>query len=354
MNEAILDPGMWSQDMLNDEYHATRALGSSGIKRLLKSPAVYRYECDNPPKPTRAMEIGTYTHAGVLEPELFNETWFRLPEGDKRRKEYKDQVAEAALANPGKSGIDPATWDQIHAMRDAVLAHPMARKLIQPQSRAMVEASFFWNWDGVECKCRPDFYCPAESYVVDLKTTQDASPEGFARNCANFGYHIQEAFYRTGLAAHNRAVDRFYFLAVEKEPPYLVGVYTLDGMARMTGRHKCEEALSAYMSCEQTGDWPGLSNEVIQLELPRWAVPQDPPKSDDLTAIRSVNSVKLEQGSMLTLDQACELAGCSRVTLYNWMNDGLAYTSTNPNLKRSPRLIKAEILQEYIDAKQAA
>jgi hypothetical protein len=341
--------------MLNDDYHGTSAIGSSGIKRLLKSPAIYKYECDNPPAPTKAMEIGTYTHAGVLEPDLFNDTWFRLPEGDRRKKEYKEAIAELALDHPGKSGIDPVTWDRIEGMKASILANPQARRLLQPKSKVLIEGSYFWDWDGIECKCRPDFFCPEENYVVDLKTTIDATPAGFARSCANFGYHIQEAFYRTGLRAHGHEVERFIFLAVEKEPPYLVGIYTLSSQALHHGYYQVTEALDSYSECKAINHWHGLSEEILELELPRWAVPQDPEKADKgESLIKSVNSVRFAAGSMLTMDEACELAGVSRVTLYKWMGTGLHWQPANPNVKRSRRLIKASTLQHYIDARQKA
>ena len=32
--------------------------------------------------------------------------------------------------------------------------------------------------------------------VIDVKTTSDASPEGFGKSSWNLGYHVQAAFYR--------------------------------------------------------------------------------------------------------------------------------------------------------------
>jgi hypothetical protein len=35
----------------------------------------------------------------------------------------------------------------------------------------------------------------SESGAVDIKTTTDASPEGFRRQASNFDYHLQAAIY---------------------------------------------------------------------------------------------------------------------------------------------------------------
>ena len=53
------------------QYHADRAIGHSGIVKMLKSPAHLREYLDHPHMPTPAMAFGTAVHTFVLEQERF-------------------------------------------------------------------------------------------------------------------------------------------------------------------------------------------------------------------------------------------------------------------------------------------
>jgi exodeoxyribonuclease VIII len=330
-------------DLLNDEYHGTKAIGNSGLKKLLHNPAQYRYEQENPPSPTRAMQIGTWTHSAVLEPDLFKDTYYKMPEGDKRKKEYKELAAESALNHPGKEGIDATLWDQFMGMRDSVYKHLKAAELLSYVG--WTERSYFWMDEGkVPCKCRPDRQI-ANEFVVDLKTCEDASPQGFAKASANWGYHIQQAFYMRGLEAAGAPVKEFIFVAVEKAKPYTVGVYTLDAAALAHGQAKVQDGLDIFQECIETCTWPGYSDDMLELSLPGWCVPRDKPAGNE---IRALNSVRIDPTTDLSLDDAAMMAGVSRNTIYNWCNKGLASRPRNPNAKRSPKIIKVADLETYI------
>ena len=112
--------------------------------------------------------------------------------------------------------------DAALAMAAAVRSHQAAAELLRD---GQAEQSFWWDDadTGLRCKCRPDWLNGAT--VIDLKTTTDASPAGFAKSCATFRYHVQASHYLAGLPA-----ERFIFIAVEKVYPYAVGVYQLAGI----------------------------------------------------------------------------------------------------------------------------
>jgi hypothetical protein len=109
-----------------------------------------------------------------------------------------------------------------------------------------------------------------EGTVIDLKSTVDASPAGFARAVARYSYHVQAAHYMAGTKC-----DRFLFVAFEKTAPYACAVYELDADAIARGRDLREHALETLASCIELGVWPGYATEVQVLELPRWAQGDD-------------------------------------------------------------------------------
>ena len=116
----------------------------------------------------------------------------------------------------------------------------------------------------MRCKCRPDWW--NGDIVIDLKTTQDASPRGFAKSVANFRYHVQQMHYLRGTNA-----ARFIFIAVEKEYPFAVGVYELDNDACGVGEELRQRDMQRIKTCKQRDEWPGYSNDISSLSLPPYA-----------------------------------------------------------------------------------
>lgn len=269
-----MKPGIY-HDLSNEEYHASNGISKSGISLMLKSPAHYaaRYIFGEQQEPTPAMEFGSAVHAFILEPELFAEEWVVPPKVDRRTKAGKQKWADFLAENEGRRLLPKEDLEVIEAMQASVMNHPAAARLIDP-ALGTAEVSVYWQdvMNEVLCKCRPDFLRD-DMVVVDLKTCVDASPEGFARACANFGYHIQAAFYMDGISVAMKSHCRaFSFIAVEKTPPYAVAVYTLDQEAIDAGRLICKSALRQYAQCLRDDDWPGYSERIREISLPRWAM----------------------------------------------------------------------------------
>jgi exodeoxyribonuclease VIII len=189
-----------------------------------------------------------------------------------------DEAKAEWLANNGqRTVLKPEEWDQLMNMRDAVMAHPIARALLTGRP-GKAEQSVYWvdHATGVLCRCRPDFWRD-DNLIVDLKTTEDASPEGFAKSIANWSYDTQDAFYTDGvLAATGKPLRAFVFLAVEKSArvvegqPLGVAVYQLDEAGRDIGRAKYREDLGVYAQCVKTGIWPCYGDKLKTISLPQW------------------------------------------------------------------------------------
>jgi exodeoxyribonuclease VIII len=102
--------------------------------------------------------------------------------------------------------------------------------------------------------------------VVDLKTTTDASPKGFAKAVWKFRYHVQDAFYTDGIEASTgcRPTD-FVFIAVEKTAPFGVGVYRLSEGLREEGRELYLDDVKTWQECMSRNEWPAYSDEIIEI-----------------------------------------------------------------------------------------
>lgn len=266
---AAFVPGVF-EAMLGDEYHAVEAMSASGAKKMLRSPAHYKLMRDEPSAPTDTMQFGTAVHCGVLEPNDFENRICIAPKVDKRTTIGKERWAQFVAESGGKIVLDQADHDCVRRCIDAVLAHPSASRLLEGSQR---ELSLFWLDGEYKVPCKARYDARNHGGVIDLKTTQDASPEGFARQIANLLYHVQGAHYVVG-AEHvlNETPAFFAFIAVESEPPHAVACYTLPPVAIQAGRRLMDEALARYKAALETGKWRGYSETIESIDLPRWAL----------------------------------------------------------------------------------
>lgn len=255
-------------NLTNEEYHASEGVSRSTLWNLYnKTPAHAKFATT---KQTEAMAFGTAVHMGVLEPDRFQHFYGQLPEGnDARTKAGKAAVQELEAA-----GLIPLTFERyngIIAIRNAVWKEPIISKAL---AGSQFEHSAYAQdaTTGLLVKCRPDAYHPGLRIMLDLKTTQDASREGFSKSIANFGYHVQQAFYSdVWQNAGGGDVDAFIFLAVEKEAPFAYSIYELDAEDEEIGRAIYRNSLVRYAQCAATNAWPAYPNGVQPIALPAWA-----------------------------------------------------------------------------------
>jgi hypothetical protein len=258
----------------NEQYHADPAVSASHLHAVARSPYHYwsRYLdlSRKPVEPTAAMRLGSLVHCAVLEPgELSQRYGVCGPRNTKAGKEQAERMAAA--------GIEAVTASDMMAancMADSVHRHPAASALL---AQGKAEQSFWWDDSatGLRCKCRPDWYYGTT--VVDLKTTTDASPSGFARSIATFRYHVQASHYLTGL----HGAERFVFIAVEKTAPYAVAVYELDAAALAAGDELRQRDMRVIADCQATKEWPGYGDDCQTLSLPSWALTANPTITSD-------------------------------------------------------------------------
>ena len=253
--------------MSNEEYHAkTKYESSSTVRKILTSPKKYLYDKTAESVPTKAMEEGTAVHTYFLENELFKNRYCFKPKAfNGRTKEGKQWMEEHSHLN-----VLPAEWEEnlIH-MNHSFLDSPA--KIIY-DIKGLTELSYFSeDLGGIKAKCRPDWISSNGHTVVDLKTTQDASPKGFQKSIANFGYHIQSSFYMRVLQNLDVPVEEFIFVAIEKTAPFCVGVYRASTEMLEEGNKKVDEAINQILWCKENDSYPDYTpNEIETISLPPW------------------------------------------------------------------------------------
>jgi exodeoxyribonuclease VIII len=251
----------------NEAYHSGPGVSKSDLSLILRSPQ--HYKAKDQRKDTAALAFGASFHCAVLEPDVFSDHYIvKSADMDYRTKEGKSWKAMAESS--GKAIISIEQWRQIQNMRAAIMAHETAFNLLSGDVEH--ELSAFWQDPvfDVLCKARFDVLNKSTQICVDLKTCLDARPQAVTRDAYKYGWHMQAFWYSYALQILSGAPHEFYFIAVEKDPPYGVCVYRASEEMKQEGGIQCQRALEVYADCLKKDEWPGYSQEVVSLELPGW------------------------------------------------------------------------------------
>jgi hypothetical protein len=101
-----------------------------------------------------------------------------------------------------------------------------------------------------------------ERFIPDLKTSNDAGPDGWERKVFAEGYHIQAGSYIDAVnAATGRAYDSFLHIIQESDEPYAVGRRMLSEEFLNIGRDFYKRALRHYCQCLALNKWPGYDDQ---------------------------------------------------------------------------------------------
>lgn len=270
VNPWLFEPGVHDNVPI-ERYHAMRALSSSGVKKLLRSPAHYLFERQRQHVQTESMRVGTAIHLLCIEPHRLDELIVH-PKFDRRTKAGQIAAATWEQQHPNRDlAFDEPTYERIRRSVDAVQSHPGARERIEAGTP---ERSLFWRDAAlnVECRARMDLHLP-DMRIVDLKSTIDASAAGFEREIGKYQYHVSAAWYWIG---HEHVFDEsptgWEFIAVEHEPPYGVAVYSLDMASIRAGMDACDVAIKRFANALVAGRFTCYSTETQPISAPQWAV----------------------------------------------------------------------------------
>jgi exodeoxyribonuclease VIII len=265
--------------MSNEEYQRLPYISASGLKVLARSPAHYQAWLTLPRVETPALFAGTLIHTAVIQPELLETDYTVIPDDlDRRTKAGKERWAE--IEESGKKPVKQEDMENAKLVAGAVHAHPLAGSLFEPDDESASEISIFWEHgvilDGVaqtiQCRGRPDRIKKMGNrwILVDLKTTDDVTR--FEHSIAAYQYHLQIAHYLRGLSTTDKfaPVDHALFVAVEKAPPYGVGIFELSQSYLQKGYEECERLYRIFAQCVRDDKWESYPAIIREVEMPRW------------------------------------------------------------------------------------
>ena len=267
------------------DYYANRALSHSKLSCLAQNPMEFkmRYVDDPPtlpPKESDAFAMGHAVHCLALEPEKFDERFAVAPKVDRRTTAGKVAWAEYLADCEGKTVLDEQDHADAIACVQALNNHADFATIMQQPRR--VEVPFEFDLFGHRFKAKPDAIIDSMKLIIDIKTTDDASPHRWQWSAVDYGYHRQAWIYQGAIELSHANKEpatesyRFIFAVVEKPKPSTRGIpptvalYELD---RDTMRMGCEDTLALVREYEhrlETNNWQQpYSSGIVPLRLPK-------------------------------------------------------------------------------------
>jgi hypothetical protein len=296
-----------------EQYHASPGFSKSMLDTIAICPAMLEWSRKAPvdEEAKTAVNIGTAFHALLLEPEQFaldyvgeyvvpkgaistvddlkaalNAHDLKFPSAANKGALTKllldaypnSPVADSLYAEwekgiNGRTVLSPAEWRKLHLMRESVMAHPTARKLVELPG-PVEECHYFVDpTTGVLCRCRMDKRIPSLGVVWDLKTGADVSARGFSKSLHELRYFVQDPFYSDAHVHTCGPCNDFLFVTVSTtrdRARYAVHVRALPDDQRQIGREAYKLDLATVSECMRTGRWNGRE----EVSLPDWFLGQ--------------------------------------------------------------------------------
>lgn len=261
----------------NEEYHShTASISKSHLDCINgASPRHYWAKYINPDReprePTPAMVLGSAVHSIILEPDLFTQEYVPNPGIERRSSAGKAEWAQFVSESAGKVILSEEDYQKCLAIRDVVHTHPVVSGLL---TGGKSEQSFYAvdSETGEIIKCRTDYM--VGDLIVDVKTTEDASAEGFGKSAANYRYPHQVGWYWDVMdQAFGEHPPYWAFLSIEKSPPYAMALDYPNPDAVRRAQEVNRSDFLRIVEHKRSGHWPDYATQARELALPGWWKP---------------------------------------------------------------------------------
>jgi len=250
--------------MITIEALNERPLSYSSIKEFAKSPKNYIQYLNAKREPSKEMTFGSVIHCLLLYPDLFEDLFAVAPDVDRRTKDGKATWENFVSEAISKQVISKSDLDEANEIVNTIISDKSIKDTINKCDHFEKP----WSENMFELPFRGFFDAHCSDYVIEFKTTSDASPQNFMRDFFNRKYHIQAALYyqASGLpikyiVAETKAPYNFYMAEVSKD----VINYGWSELIKLTDRfHQCMVLNAWDKGYEFMVDGP------MVIELPSW------------------------------------------------------------------------------------
>ncbi len=278
----------FNEKITREAYYAASENGSQisfhALMDFAKDGSAYhrRITGEEPPEEeTRAMLIGSATHALILDGEDAFRRQYQVSDGpldengkpySKLTKVYKEWAAKQTLPTftSEEGRIIRAMKSAVYAVDPRTGEPGIAARLL---SKGRPEIIIRFEYCGLPCQSMLDWVNPAYTEVdgeprgaiIDLKSTADL--DKFVWQARDGRYIHQLAFYRSAAAITTGAWMDCYIVAVEKTEHPRVGVFSVGSMDLDEAAKFNESKLELLKDARECGVWPTGYEELRTLTL---------------------------------------------------------------------------------------
>lgn len=259
--------------MTEEAYRALPYVNASSIKAGRTSMQHMKLAMSGYSESSAAKELGTITHAMLLEPAKLDRVVVAPDFGDLRTKAAKEAKAAWTAGLPaGAMVVDVETYQAAQGMVEACRRHQTMRDLLAADGSSELVLVWTDAETGLRCKARVDRLIHGH-LILDVKTARAAGSFAFTRAVAAYGYHMQAAWYRRAVAATTGELLPFVFAVLESSAPYSCCLYELDHQALEQADSINSQILRQWAACIESGEYTSIQQDgqVQLLELPGWA-----------------------------------------------------------------------------------
>lgn len=261
---SILKNG-FNEDISNESYHAERDyVSSSGLKLMLRNPREYHkiYVLNEGEKPvSAALDLGSYIHARILEPDLVDKEFAVYPSAFKRGNAWKEFQLEhegkIVLTSTQKAQADKLISNFYNT--SVILGNHKSEKEVSLESffnHGFPEQTLCGELDGVKIKVRFDYRKEFEDFgsINDIKTTSALirSKSDVEYVCASLEYDLSAALYVDLVEKETGKPHDFFFCFISKADGECKMFKASEQMLE-AGRQKYKKAIQLLKEARKTG-----------------------------------------------------------------------------------------------------
>jgi len=198
----------------------------------------------------------------------------------KQSARYQAELSKFLEQNNGRYMIPQKgeqSYEAIEYMLESCYSDETIKKLI---SGTEYQLSLFWTdpQTGVNLKTRPDICKRKKNVVVNLKTANDASPKAFSKDLVSYDYPLQACVEISGCLETGLMddVDNYFWLVVEKNPPYNAVIYEFDKADIKVCMDEYDYLIHQIAEANTKNEWPGYQAKadnvhgILQAKIPTY------------------------------------------------------------------------------------
>lgn len=288
------EDGIYNDISIRD-YHMSGGHSATNLKAAKKSLALWHWNKTHPQERKSHFDFGNAFELALLDKTGFEkdvcimqtEVWAQMALKEKPElkmpKMSAKYKAEESKFMEGKDGkyiipdVGQQSFETIELMLESCHRDATIQKLI---SGTEYQLSLYWTDEatGLKLKTRPDICKRKKNVIVNLKTAEDGSPKQFSRDLAAYDYPLQAAIEITGCLKTGLmdTVDNYFWLVVEKHPPYNATIYEFQKSDIEYSFDELEYLVKKLARAKEQKLYPGYTDRadnefgILTAEIPVW------------------------------------------------------------------------------------